>query len=288
MIAYIKILRIQQWYKNLFIFLPIIFNGILLSHEKGLIATEIGFISLCLISSAGYIINDIFDRKHDKVHPEKRGRPIASGKISVISGAIYASFILLIGCTIAYLINTIFLVFGTALFFSTLIYSLFLKHEAFIDIIAVSGNFVLRSVSGAYVLLEAGKPYIPVSPWLILCPFFLALFIITGKRASDALLLKQEGKYHKKVLSIYTIDVTRQLTIIATTLLLFSYFMYILNSPYEILLFTLPFALYIIFRYYYLIEAGSRIPRHPHLIFKDIRLVTAFILFTFVTGFAIY
>ncbi len=283
----IDLIRVKQWYKNLIIFLPLVFAENLFNVRYFLL-TVIGFISLCAVSSSYYIINDIIDREKDKKHPEKKLRPIASGKIKIWQAIILAIVSFVVAIVLAINLSFYFTYFVLGLFLLTMLYSFFLKNEPFLDILVIAINFVIRAVSGAFVFLIDKKPYVIVSPWLILCPFFLSIFLSVGKRESDLKFLGEEAASHRKVLNIYNKDLTRALMLIATTLLIITYSLYVFFSEFKLLLLTLPVALYIIFRYFYLIESGSKIARHTELIYKDKRIVIAILIMIVIIYFAIY
>lgn len=266
----IKLLRVQQWYKNLVIFLPLIFT-IEFFHLDKLSLTLLGCISLCLISSANYIINDIIDRKRDKIHSEKMDRPIASGKIKIWQALIMLAPLLLLSLIIAYTLSTYFLYSVIALFILTQLYTFYFKKEAFADILFIGVNFVIRAVSGTFIINSA------VSPWLVLCTFFLSLFLSAGKREADIILLGEKAGIHKESLGSYSKSMTNALMILATSLLIISYSLYSFLSTHKLLL-TLPFAMYSTFRYFCLVYSGSEIARRPEKAFKDARLMISSIL----------
>ena len=283
----LRLIRFHQWYKNLLIFLPIIFGKEIL-NPRPLLLTVLGFAALCLISSTNYIINDIIDRKKDKLHPEKSKRPIASGKFPVTPAIILALIFFLGSITISLYLSKLFLFSVLGLFFLTQGYTFLLKDEPFVDILTIAVNFVIRAVAGTFVIVNNGAPYLEISPWLILCPFFLALFLSTGKRASELKKLKSDSEKHKKVYSHYTPEITRSLTIISTALLIMSYSLYSFSAHDNKLLITLPVVLYGILRYYYLIEQGHKISRKTHLVFTDKRLVITMAGFILMLFFIIY
>lgn len=270
LIQYLKLARIPQWYKNLVIFLPIFFTGNIFNIQI-IEMTLLGFLSLSFISSANYIINDIIDIKKDKVHPEKKKRPLAAGKVKIFEAIILALIFIAASVFIGISLSSYFLIFIIALFALTLAYSLFLKNEPIIDILIISTNFVLRAISGVFII----KVFI--SPWLIICPFFLALFLAVGKRDADLKILKENATKHRYVLKYYDQQTTNGLMIISTTCLLMSYSLFAFQKTYLLLL-TLPFAIYFIFRYYNLAVSGSEIARHPELSYKDWRLMLSLIL----------
>jgi 4-hydroxybenzoate polyprenyltransferase len=264
-IEYLKLLRIHQWYKNLWIFLSVFFVGELFDI-KILEHAFIGFVALCLVSSANYVINDIIDIKKDRLHPEKKLRPLASGKVSIPEAAIIGIIALGASIMIAANQNTFFFLSVLLLFFLTTLYSLGLKEEPVLDVVLISINFVIRVVSGALLL------NIFISPWLIVVPFFLALLLAVGKRGADLRLLKDSAVAHKKVLQHYEEQTINGLMIISTTCLIIAYSLYAFARTY-LLLFTIPFAVYTVFRYYMLANQGSEVARNPGKIYKDIRLV---------------
>lgn len=268
----IKLCRPQQWYKNLVIFLPIIFAQKLFDLAI-LEKTFLGLIALCLISSANYVINDIADIERDKRHPEKKFRPLASGKVKVWQAIILAFILFPISIYIAINLSLPFLYIVLFLFLFTQLYSFWLKKEAFVDILCTAINFVTRAVAGAFVITIGILPYTRISPWLIVVPFFLSLFLSLGKREADLRVLGEKALLHKKVLNVYNKDLIRLLMAVVTALLIISYSLYSFLSISRYLLLTLPFALYTIFRYLYLIESGSVIARRPEFVVKDKRMV---------------
>ncbi|MDP3728848.1 MAG: UbiA family prenyltransferase [bacterium] len=278
---FFQLFRVQQWYKNLLIFLPLVFAG-LLGDPKSIFLTIVGFFALCLMSSTNYILNDILDREKDKIHPEKKDRPIASGKISIMTATILAFLLATSSLVLAFFLSEIFFVLLLIFFFLTQLYSLYFKEELFVDIIFISTNFVLRAMAGSFIL------DIRLSPWLILCTFFLSLFIVVGKRKADISILKNKASLHKKVLQDYEVNITNTLMIIATTALLLSYSLYSFLSIYPKLVYSLPFALYVILRYFYLIETKSVIARHPEQFYKDTRLLVGILLWVALLIFLLY
>jgi 4-hydroxybenzoate polyprenyltransferase len=277
----IKLMRYKQWYKNLVIFLPIIFVGDLF-NTSFLAKIIIGLVALCLVSSSNYILNDIFDKKKDRLHPEKKLRPIAAGRVKVWEGIILAAILFVVSLLIAFKLDLMFFVIVLILFALTFFYSIWLKKEPFVDILVIAINFVLRAVAGSYILS------LEVSPWLILCPFFLSLFLSTGKREADIILLKENAVNHKVTAKYYTRQLVNTLVAISTSSLVISYGLYSFLSDHKALLLTLPFALYTIFRYLYLIYSGSRIARHPELVYKDKQLLIGIVLWLIAVGLVIY
>ncbi|MBI2110682.1 UbiA family prenyltransferase [Candidatus Woesearchaeota archaeon] len=280
--SFMKLMRIHQWYKNIVIFLPLLFLGKFfeLTLWKELF---LGFLSLSLVSSSGYILNDILDRKKDQSHPEKKHRPIASGIIKVKAGITFAILILVLGMLLAYQLPIFFFLSVIALFALTQLYSLFFKHVVFVDILLIAINFVIRAVSGTFIL------NVTISPWLILCTFFLSLFLSVGKRKADLYFLQEDATIHRRTLPSYTEAITNALLLITTASLILSYSLYSILSNFHWLLLSLPFALYTIFRYLSFVYSNSVIARHPEKVFLDWKMdiaITFWILVVlFVTSF---
>ena len=275
-----ELLRVKQYYKNLLVFLVLIFAKQALNIDS-IWLILLGFVALCFISSTNYILNDIFDVKQDKKHPEKCKRPIAAGKISVFGAGVVASVLAVISLVLSWYISENFFYLILFLFFFTQIYTLFLKKEVFLDIISIAINFVMRAISGAFILK------VSISPWMVLCAFFLSLFMATGKRKGDLMLLGKDAWKHKKVLKFYKKEMLDKMLMIFMALLFASYSLYsfLRGSP---MLITLPIALYIMLRYLYLIEQGSEIVRSPDKFYRDWGLLLGVILWVVVSFVLLY
>ncbi|MBS3169486.1 decaprenyl-phosphate phosphoribosyltransferase [Candidatus Woesearchaeota archaeon] len=279
--AYADLLRTRQWYKNLVVFLAIFFSGSMFSWEAWQ-QTIIAFFVLSWVSSAGYIINDLQDRREDQHHPERRTRPLAAGKISP-TAALFTAFLLLgAAAWISWGMNGFFAGIVGAFFALSVVYTFFLKRIIFADILTIATLFVFRAVAGAATIS------VFISPWLILVPFFLALFLAAGKRHSELYLLDEKAAATKKVLQEYTQELARSLMIISTTLLIFSYALYSFLSEHTLLIITLPLALYTIFRFYGFICAHSPIARQQEKIFKDPAFLIGMILWILAAAVIIY
>jgi 4-hydroxybenzoate polyprenyltransferase len=278
----IRLIRPFQWYKNLIIFVPAIFS--MLIFEKSIfLLTLLGFVSLCLASSANYIINDIIDRDVDRLHPEKKKRPIASRAIPIWIASLVAVLFLLGAFAIGYSLSIAFALILLFFVLLTQAYSIWLKHLVFVDVLTISVNFVTRAVAGLLFLHKS------TTPWLILCPFFLALFLAIGKRYSDLKFLGTNAAGHRKVLSQYTPELANSLLIVSTALLIISYSLYAFLSGQQFyLMLSLPFALYLIFYYFSLLHSDSDIPRHPEKALKDTHIIIGILLWGIFTAIAIY
>lgn len=275
---YIRILRPEQWYKNFLVFMAIIYSFNLFDFNK-FIATFLGFAALSVLSSANYLFNDIIDKKSDSKNPLKKSRPIASGHISVNAAYILLLILLAMGLSISFILNYKFFLTMAVFVASSGAYTLFLKKEIFVDIFVIALNFVIRAVSGALII------NVYVSPWLILCPFLLSLFISVGKRRAEISTCGKNASMYRNTLSYYTEELTNSMMVITTTALVISYTFYTLSVDNK-LLFTLPFVLYGIFRYFYFIYTKPIIAANPELVFKDARFMLS-LAFWLVTTFSI-
>ncbi|MFA6461371.1 MAG: UbiA prenyltransferase family protein [Candidatus Woesearchaeota archaeon] len=277
----LDLIRVRQWYKNIVIFLPIFFvTG--MSNWNYLYLTAIGFVSLCLLSSGNYIINDLVDLRKDQLHPEKKNRPLANGKISKLTAVLLTFLLLALSLIVGLTLPLEFIFVWIALLTLTQLYTFWLKDILFADILTISTLFVLRAVAGAVAI------NVKISPWLILCPFFLALFLAVGKRHSDLILLKGKGIGTRKVLQDYTVELTNSLMVVSTTLLVISYALYSFLSEHKYLLLTLPFALFTIFRFYHLIQGGSDLARNPEKMIRDKSMILGMLLWIISTTVLIY
>ncbi|HPN38576.1 MAG TPA: decaprenyl-phosphate phosphoribosyltransferase [Melioribacteraceae bacterium] len=274
---YIKLIRVTQWSKNVFLFVPLVFAKKLFEIPTFEIAF-LAFLQFCLVSSTVYIFNDIIDVKQDREHPTKRFRPIASGSVKINSA------IALLTIFFASLIPGLF-VFNykfNLLFIAYLIlntaYTLKLKNVVILDILSLASGFVIRVLAGAYVI------NVPVSNWLILSTLFVSIFLALIKRRSE-LAFNLEVEKTRKVLKNYTITYLDQLTTISATGLIVSYALYavsqstIQNFHTENLIFTIIFVVYGIFRYMYLMHVKKFGENPIDTIFKDFGMILNIFLY---------
>ena len=278
-----KIIRIKQWYKNIVIFLPLVFSLSLLNLDS-IYLTIVGFIALCLASSALYIRNDILDIEFDKQHPIKKFRPLASGQISKKNA--YIIFVLLLSSSliIAAILNWQLVIVLIFLFVNTTVYSQWLKNFAYVDLLSISLNFVIRVLAGM-LLLQVG-----ISPWLIFGVFLVAFFLGLMKRKSEIIILKDTAALHRKSLSKYSIKKLNYSLLIVSVLVIVTYSLYsITNDPTNDnrLIFTIPIVAIIIFRQYYLSEKSVSVKKFNEVI-NDKITVLAIIMYIITTILLLY
>ncbi len=273
-------MRPKQWYKNLVIFIGIIFSINLLNLNLW-IDVIAAFTIFCILSGSIYVLNDILDLEKDKNHPKKKNRPLASGRLKVSHALTSAIILICIALTGAYLLNLQFFMVSVAFFILMLVYSFFLKEIIIVDIMVISIGFVLRAMAGA---LAIG---VYVSPWLIICAFLLALFLALGKRRHELVLLKENASNHRKILGEYSTEMLDQMINITTSALIMSYSLYTFFSGNIYIMITIPFAFYGLFRYIFLVHARN-MGGEPEMIFKDKGTVISIVLWVIVVVCVLY
>lgn len=247
----IRSLRPRQWPKN-----GVVLAGLLFSREFGkpdaVARAVIALILFCLLSGAVYLTNDVLDRDRDRQHPTKRWRPIAAGNVPV--GLASVTAVVLGTCAVFGAIVLEPALGATAVGYLALqaVYVLVLKQYVILDVFAIAGGFVLRAVAGAVVI------GVPISPWLYVCTMLLALFLALGKRRQEIVLLAKDAGRHRPILDEYSLPLVDQLLAIITTALLVAYMLYTFSAerlpPDHSMMLTIPFPMYGLFRYLYLIH----------------------------------
>lgn len=256
----ISAIRIKHWIKNLFVFAPLLFSMQLFETE---LITEsfLAFVSFCLVASSVYLLNDIYDYKKDKDHPVKRFRPIASGRLKISHARWMTALFLTLGMALALAVNLEFTVIAVLYFALNILYSTYLKKQVILDVLILSLFYVIRVAAGGYAI------GVHVSNWLLVCTFLLALFLGFGKRRHELVLLKDDAQNHRAILSEYSPYFLDQMIAVVTSSTLVAYSLYTMSQETidrfqtNKLPLTIPFVLYGIFRYLYLVhqkeEGGS-------------------------------
>lgn len=266
--ALIKTMRLRQWTKNGFIFFGLIFDRQLFLVEPFL-RTVAGFFLFCLISSAVYLFNDIADVEADRNHPEKKFRPIASGKLPVRVASTAALLLTIIAIPLGYLLSPRFALVLTAYFIINLLYSRWLKHVSILDVLIISSGFVLRVAAGIFLIYPVER----FSPWLYMITVLFSLYIGLGKRRAEMNLLAQGAAAHRKVLEGYTIPLLDQYITIVSGMTIVAYSLYTFSAPNlpenHSMMLTIPFVVYGIFRYLQLIQFGHAAGSPDEVALKD-------------------
>ena len=280
-------LRPQQWIKNLFIFAALIFSQNI--STLSLVAkTVVAFVSFCVISSALYILNDLRDIEEDKLHPVKSKRPLASGRLKK-SHAILSFFVLsALAFILAVTLNINFLMVTLVYFILQIAYSFWLKHVVILDVFVIAAGFLIRVVAGGLAI------EVSLSSWLLICTILLALFLAMGKRRHELVLLDDEAKDHRPILKEYNPYFLDQMIAVVTASTVIAYCLYTI-SPETVdkfgtthLLYTVPFVLYGIFRYLYLIHQRYEGGTPETLIIKDKPLLIDIFLWIGTAVFILY
>lgn len=240
---YILELRIHDWYKNLLVFAGIFFSGNLFNfyYYPKLV---ISFLILSSVSSSGYIINDIRDAPFDALHPKKRNRPIASGKISKNSALLFSLILLMFSLFASYFVGAQLFILVLFLFINSIVYSFFLKGIVWLDITSLSLNYIIRTLVGCEVI------GVYISPWLIMGVFYVAMLFALAKRREELVILS-DPSLHRKSLKSYNLSTVDQGISIFSTLIIISYSLYTIYSPYSstLLFFTIPLVTLIVLKF---------------------------------------
>lgn len=233
----LSLLKTKQWYKNLIIFIPMLLTVI---DWENILIVMIAFIAMCLTSSIVYICNDIIDKKEDQHHPSKKNRPIASGKTSIKFALVIISLLFI------FILFTIFIdvkIFAICLLYMLInvIYNYKTKHIYIADITTISVGFILRGVLGAWVI------NVYMSPWLIICPFFVAMFLAVKKREKEYNELGINRKKHRKILEFYTKEKIGMLKTVLGVCVIISIAIYLFDRHQNFIM-VIPIATYFVLK----------------------------------------
>jgi 4-hydroxybenzoate polyprenyltransferase len=272
-IGFIKCLRPKQWTKNLLVL------GALLFSVAHVTPAQIGqgftaFILFCLGSGSIYILNDFVDREADRLHPQKCRRPMASGELEPHAG-LFMGIVLAVGtCIYAFALRPSFGWVLVTYLLVNIAYSFKLKNVVLLDIMTIAFGFVLRTVGGGVAIGVA------LTPWFLLCALLLALFLAIGKRRHELRLLEEDRGAHRPVLLQYSTELLDNLSGIVTTATIMSYALYTFTAgkPVELML-TIPFVIYGIFRYLYLIHIKGQGGAPEKILLEDKPLLVTVLLY---------
>lgn len=285
---YIQLLRVPQWIKNLFVFVPLMFSLHLFEADYFLAALK-AFIIFCLASSFIYIINDIIDIKADAVHPQKKYRPLPSGKISIQSAWITSVVIFLLLIILSFISPIEFIYFLASFILLNIIYSVYFKHIVILDVFSIAAGFTIRVLGGAAII------NVPVSSWLILTTMFISLFLGVMKRHSE---LEQVTELEKtptrKVLAEYSLTFTNQMATVAAAGVIICYALYTVSQRTvsvfgtENLIYTTPFVVFGIFRFMYLEYLNQKGENTTQIMLTDLPMILTVIFYAATTVLIVY
>jgi len=265
----IKSARPKQWIKNFFIFAPLIFSQNLFEIPL-LVKSITAFVAFCLLSSSLYILNDIRDLEEDKHHPLKSKRPLASGKISKTQAWTAFSVLLALSVAVSFLfLNQKFMFVALVYVILQFSYSFGLKHVIILDVFIIAAGFIIRVIAGGFAI------NVQISHWLLICTLLLALFLALSKRRHEMILLGEDAVNHRPILKEYSPYLLDQMIAVVTASTVIAYCLYTISEETvskfgsTALIYTLPFVLYGIFRYLYLIHQRAQGGTPETLIIKD-------------------
>ena len=288
LLNYIKLIRVPQWIKNLFVFVPLLFSLHLFDKDYFL-TTLYAFIVFSLASSLVYVVNDIIDIESDKKHPTKRNRPLASGTISIKNAFIIAVVLAVVVFIILLSFNIEFVIFFFFFIVLNILYSFWFKHVVILDVFSIAAGFTIRVLAGAVVIA------VPVSSWLILTTIFISLFLGVMKRHSELLLVtKGEDASSRKVLSQYSLNFADHMATVAAAGVIICYALYTVSErtvnifETENLIYTTPFVVYGIFRYMYLEYISNKGDNTTKTVFTDAQMIITVVAYTVTTVLIIY
>jgi 4-hydroxybenzoate polyprenyltransferase len=277
LLGLLRTMRPKQWTKNLlFVFPPIIFDGQLFVPSSFLRVVA-AFVALCLISGTVYIINDLADIESDRKHPRKQFRPLPSGQVPIRLALIAAVLIPAITLTLSFLLSVQLTVVLIIYLVLQLIYTFRLKHVVLVDVLVITAGFVLRVVAGAVVIDVRN-----FSPWLYVVLGLLALFLAISKRRQELILLGPNAGDIRPIFRYYNISLLDEMLRMVTTSTLITFMLYTIETTSQFRnlgLLTVPFVVYGLFRYLYLIYVMGEVSPPDEVLLKDRPLQIAIGLF---------
>jgi len=278
--AYIKLLRPVQWLKNLMLYFPCFLGGSLF-HPGVLVKGVIPLFAFCLASSSTYIFNDIADKSRDSEHPVKKLRPVASGKLSVQVAGIFACLLFFSAMFIAGFYSLQFVLILLSYVLISVAYSLKLKLFPVIDLFCISSGFLLRLLAGGVVM------GIAISEWLFLSVFLLAIFLSTGKRLGEKILLGDRAGEHRQALLGYPDGFLDGIMYMTGGSVLVTYTMYVISRHSSLLLYSVPLCCFGLMRYMLMVQSGTGGDPTDSLP-KDIPLLIVGLSWSALVGWGIY
>ncbi len=280
-------MRPRQWTKNALLLAPLVFARRATDPASVRLALA-GAAAFCLLAGATYVANDLADRDRDRLHPLKRQRPIAAGEVSFAWAASAAAVLGAAGLALSFALGLPFLACAAGYLVLQIFYSAFLKRVAIVDVFAVAAGFVLRVVAGGEAVA------VPISNWLYLCTLLLALFLALEKRRAEVVLLAGEAARHRDILGCYDLDLLDQLVAVSSGASVLAYSLYTL-APDTVakfgtdrLKFTIPFVLFGIFRYLYLVHRRGEGGEPERVLLRDLPTQLNLLGYIAVVAWAIY
>lgn len=277
LLSLLKLARPTQWLKNGLLLAALIFSAEIRSTTK-LSAALMAMALFCLLSSAVYTFNDLFDRQQDKLHPLKKERPLASGKVPPNLAVAMVLILLSAGLVGAWTVNFEFFIVAVLFVALNFMYTIWLKNIVIVDVMSIAISFVMRALAGAYAIA------VPASKWMLINTLFLALFLGFGKRRHELVLLDAGATAHRRILGRYSPYLLDQLISLVTASVVVMYMLYTFSTEVtaklgtDDLYLTIPFVVYGIFRYLYLIHKEERGGSPTEVLISDMPILISVVL----------
>jgi 4-hydroxybenzoate polyprenyltransferase len=266
-------LRPKQWTKNLLVFAALLFSYDLINLYT-VSRSLLGFLLFSFVSGCVYILNDFIDRDADRLHPVKKYRPIASGALNAYTALSFGAVLLVLSLLTSFSLNPLFFILLLFYFLMNVAYSIKLKQIVIVDVMVIAAGFVLRAIGGGLVL------EVQFTPWFLICTMLLSLFLAISKRRHELLLLQRDKGTHRKVLEKYSPELLDQLISIVTTATIISYSLFTFTSGHTIhLMWTIPFVIYGMFRYLYLIHMEDQGGAPEKVLLQDKPIFTTVVMY---------
>ena len=288
LINYLNLLRVPQWIKNFFVFVPLLFSKHLFDKDFFIISL-FAFLIFCLSSSLIYIINDIVDIEADRAHPDKKNRPLPSGAITKAKAWIVIFILIIPLVVLVPQFNVEFSYYVIGFILLNLLYSIWFKHIVILDIFSIAAGFAIRVLAGAVVIS------VPISSWLILTTMFISLFLGVMKRHSELITVAENTNItSRKVLSQYSLNFADQMATVAAAGVIICYALYTVSERTistfgtENLIYTTPFVVYGIFRFMYLEYISNKGDNTTKIVFTDLQIILIVLAYTITTILIIY
>jgi len=285
--AAVKLIRVRQWVKNLFVFAPLVFS-LRLFDPDSVLAAVTAFFAFSFTASSLYALNDIVDLERDRFHPKKKYRPLPAGLLTVPQAALVGGLCFGLGLTLALELGLNVMIILGVYVLSNLYYSFFAKHVIILDTMLIALGFVLRVMAGAYAL-----PVVP-SSWMLVATFFLSLLLGLGKRYNELSVMREESASHREVLEQYDFSLIKQMFAVASSSTVVAYALYTMDPKVirffqtENLVFTLPFVVFGVFRYIFLVLSRQEGGEPAELVFKDRTMLITVVLWVMAVIVLIY
>lgn len=290
--AVVQALRPKQWTKNLLVFIGVLFSQHL-GESALLLRAAGGFLAFSLLAGSVYVLNDLLDIEADRQHPKKRLRPIASGALPIpVAWAMLPVLVVAVGA-LSWWLGTSFMVVAALYLINNFAYSHWLKHHVVLDVMMIAFGFVLRAIAGVAVLWPV-SPGTQISPWLLVCTFFGALFLAVSKRRRELVNAGKQASAQRAVLQLYKPELLDLMLSVSAATTLMAYALYtiwpttVAKFGTEAMLYTVPFVAYGVFRYLHLVNVSEASEDPSQVLLTDHPIQITVVLFLVTSAWVLY